>query len=147
MKHLSDKDVLSGLMFLLIGAFGLFLSSGFEFGSTARPGPGFFPIVLSCLMIVVGAGVTAGAVLRPIAHYARIVWRPFLLITLAVLVFAFGIERFGLIPSVFAATITASFSKSSYGNRQRVLAASALAAFSAVIFVGLLNLPISLWSI
>ena len=146
MKHLSDKDFLSGLLFLCIGGFGLFMATGFDFGSTARPGPGFFPIVLSSALIIVGAVVALRGFLSPVIHHAKIVWRPFLFITFAVLVFGFGIQRFGLMPAVFAATITASFAKSGYGHPQRFVAAGALAAVSAGIFVGLLNLPIPLWS-
>lgn len=145
MRHLSDKDFLSGLMFLLIGAFGVFMASEFDFGSTARPGPGFFPIVLSCSLMIIGAGVTLRGFLSPIVHHAKIVWRPFIFITLAVLVFALGIERFGLIPSVFTATITASFARAKYGHKQRVLIATGLAAFSVAVFVGALGLPIPIW--
>ncbi len=57
MKHFSDKDFLSGLMFVLIGVFGAFMVSSFAFGSTARPGPGFFPVVLSWTLMIVGAAV------------------------------------------------------------------------------------------
>lgn len=146
MKILSDKDVQSGLMFLLIGVFGLALSNGFDFGSTAQPGPGFFPIVLSSLLVIIGLGVICINILTPMIATPKIVWRPFLLITLAVVVFATGVDRFGLMPSVLAAALTASFAKTKYGTLSRVLMASALAIVSAVLFIVLLRLPIALWS-
>lgn len=146
MRHFSDKDFLSGLMFVLIGAFGAFMASSFEFGSTARPGPGFFPVVLSSTLMIVGAVVAFRGLLSPVVHHAKIVWRPLLLITLGVLIFGICIERFGLVPSVFAATFTASFAKPGFGHIPRIVAPAVLAGTSAVIFIGLLNLPIPLWS-
>ena len=40
---------MSGLVFIVASLVGSPLSGGFDFGSMARPGPGFFPIVLSVL--------------------------------------------------------------------------------------------------
>lgn len=146
MKHLYDKDVVSGLMFLALGALGLGLSLQFDFGATAHPGPGFFPTVLSVLLILIGVGVAGVGLLRPVVNYTRIGWRPFVYVTLAVIIFALSIDRFGLIPSVTATTITASFAKTNFGLAARLITAAALLAFSAILFIGLLGLPIELWS-
>lgn len=146
MKHLYDKDVVSGLMFVAIGIFSLSMSLQFDFGTTARPGPGFFPTILSTLLIAIGAGVALVSMRSPVIAYANFVWRPFFFITLAVVLFAFTINRFGLVPSVVLATITASFAMPGYGTVPRLAVAALLALFSAGLFVGLLNLPIAIWS-
>ncbi|MEP2532242.1 tripartite tricarboxylate transporter TctB family protein [Shimia sp.] len=147
MKHLNDKDVASGLMFILFGLIALFLTSEFDFGSAARPGPGFFPIVLSVLLMLIGAAISGWGLLRhgdPIAHFAL---PPLILITAAVCVFSFCIEPFGLVPSVILAVLIASCARPHFGNVQRFVLAIGLAAFSALLFVVLLNLPISLWPV
>jgi len=147
MKYLNDKDIASGLMFILAGAIGLYLMAGFDFGSTARPGPGFFPIVLSILLMVIGIAVSAGGFLRQSDPIDRFALRPFILITFAVSVFAFSIEPFGLVPSVIATSVIASFARPNYGLMHGLILAVGLAAFSALLFVVGLNLPIPLWSL
>lgn len=146
MKFLNDKDFASGLMFILFGAFGLFLLAGFKFGSPAHPGPGFFPVVLSVFLILIGVAISIGGVLRHSDPIDRIALRPLLLITCAVCVFALSIEPFGLMPSVGAAALIASFARPKFGMIPRLLLAAGLAAFSALLFVVALNLPIALWS-
>ncbi|WP_376878106.1 tripartite tricarboxylate transporter TctB family protein [Albirhodobacter sp. R86504] len=144
MKHLNDKDVASGLMFTIIGLAGLVLAVGFDIGTAARPGPGFFPVLLAGLLVVIGLAVLAKGVRSPVEHYARIIWRPFFAITAAVASFALLIEGFGLIPAVLIAALIASFAKAGFGLRERLLTAAALAIFSAILFIGLLGLPIEL---
>ncbi len=145
-KLLTDKDFGSGLLFALAGIMGLVLTSSFEFGSTAEPGPGFFPIILSTLLILIGIAVALGVLLREADPISAVAIRPFLLITCAVIVFAVCIERFGLVPSVFVTAIVASFARANYGWVHRILAATGLAFFSALLFIGALKLPVALWS-
>ncbi|MBU2867329.1 tripartite tricarboxylate transporter TctB family protein [Pacificibacter marinus] len=146
MKHIYDKDVAAGLMFLVIGLFSLMLSVQFDFGSTARPGPGFFPTVLSVLLTIIGLGVAGISLRSPIVHYTQFVWRPFVFITLGVITFALIIGTFGLMPAVFAATLIASLAKPDFGILPRFVTALFLAAFSAFLFILCLGLPIALWS-
>lgn len=106
MKYLSDKDILAGLMFVSIGLLGLGLSNGLAFGTTSHPGPGFFPVVLSLGVVAIGLGVAGRAVVRATGPVPAFAWRPFFLITLAVVLFALVIERMGLVPAVLVATLT-----------------------------------------
>lgn len=147
MKQLYDKDVASGLMFLAIGLFCLALSLQFDFGTTARPGPGFFPTVLSALLCAIGAIVALVGLRSPAIHYAKIVWRPFIFITLGVIAFAMLIDPLGLIPAVVLATLIASFAKPDFGTPSRFITAFSLAGFSAFLFIICLGLPIALWSL
>lgn len=146
MKLLTDKDFGAGLLFALAGILGLILTSSFEFGSTAEPGPGFFPLVLSTILLLIGIAVALSALLREADPISAMMIRPFILITCAVIAFALCIERFGLMPSVFVAAIVASFARANYGWVHRILAAAGLALFSALLFIGALNLPVALWS-
>ena len=50
MKIKSQRDFWSGLMFLVLGAAFALGSTRYAMGSPARPGPGYFPLLLSLLM-------------------------------------------------------------------------------------------------
>jgi putative tricarboxylic transport membrane protein len=49
-----SKNFLSGLFFLGVGALGIFMAPGYPMGSALRMGPGYFPVVLSSLLILFG---------------------------------------------------------------------------------------------
>ena len=57
MKIKSQKDFWSGLLFVAIGIGFAWGATNYNFGSSARPGPGFFPFGLGLLMAILGSVV------------------------------------------------------------------------------------------
>ena len=57
---LARRDVLAGLMFIAIAAFGLWLSRDYTMGTTLRMGTGYVPRLLCWLLLVLGAIVFVG---------------------------------------------------------------------------------------
>ena len=51
----SPKDFWTGVMFLCFGGIAFAISRDYAFGSAGRMGPGYFPSVLSCLLMSFGA--------------------------------------------------------------------------------------------
>ncbi len=55
MKIKSQRDFFSGLMFVAVGVVFAVGATNYSMGSSARPGAGYFPLILSVLMAVLGA--------------------------------------------------------------------------------------------
>jgi hypothetical protein len=55
MKIKSEKDFWSGLMFMAVGAAFAWGATSYSFGSSARPGPAYFPFGLGIIMAILGA--------------------------------------------------------------------------------------------
>src|SRR6476661_3559386 len=55
LRLLARKDVLAGLMFMAIAAFGLFVSRNYPIGTTLRMGTGYVPRLL--LWVLAGLGL------------------------------------------------------------------------------------------
>jgi len=53
-----NKDFWAGMMLVAIGAAAMFISRDYRFGSALRMGPGFFPTILSGVLIAFGIGIT-----------------------------------------------------------------------------------------
>ena len=51
----SPQDFGAGVVFVLLGLAGYYFGSDLAFGTAARMGPGYFPMLLSGLIVVVGA--------------------------------------------------------------------------------------------
>jgi len=90
MKIKSQRDFVSGLMFLGVGIVFAVGATNYSMGNSARPGAGYFPLILSVLMAILGAIVlfksltieTEGG--DPIGSIA---WRPLIVIVLEITVF------------------------------------------------------------
>ena len=59
-KPKDSTDLAAGLLLMAIAAFFGWQTLDLEIGTSLRMGPGYFPMVLSGLLFVLGALVTAG---------------------------------------------------------------------------------------
>lgn len=138
-----DRDVLAGALFMLFGAAGFGFGLSYPLGTAARMGPGYFPIVLSGALFLVGAYVTAKGV-REHMPAAKIAWRPALAVLAAALSFA-AVERVGLAISAVVLVLVASIAQPGWRLRREGALALVLACFAVIVFRKLLGMPIPLW--
>jgi hypothetical protein len=59
MAFLNKKDFWAGMMLIGIGAAAMFIARDYRFGSALRMGPGFFPTILSGILIAFGVCIMA----------------------------------------------------------------------------------------
>lgn len=124
MKIKSQRDFVSGLLFVAVGVIFAIGATNYSMGNSARPGPGYFPLILSVIMAILGAIVlfksltieTEGG--DPVGAIA---WRPLLLIVLAILVFAILIQRAGVFVAGAAAIGIASMADGQFRPIQTVV--------------------------
>ena len=136
------QDFWSGLLFAAIGAAGAYMSRDLAFGALTRMGPGFLPTVLSWALIGVGALVTLRSFTLQGGQIQPSMWRPQILIIAAIILFALLIERVGLVPTVLAVIIVASFASDEFKLRDALLLAAAMSLACYIVFVVLLGLPL-----
>lgn len=141
----SPQDLGAGLVFILIGAAGLYFGQDLRFGSAARMGPGFFPYYVSWGIVVIGAVVGARglAVTGPPIEAMRP--RPILCVLAALLAFGFAMDALGLIFSAVALTIVATLAQQRPNWRDTILLAAGMTAFCVVVFVWALKQPLTLF--
>lgn len=48
------KDILAGILFVIIGSIFLFISTSYKIGTAAAMGPGYFPMLIAILLIIFG---------------------------------------------------------------------------------------------
>lgn len=148
MKIKSQRDFFSGLMFLIVGIIFAVGASNYSMGSSARPGPGYFPLILSVLMAILGGVVLFKALTieteggDPIGSIA---WRPLLVIVLAITVFGAGLPRLGMVITVPLLIIIVSFAGDEFHWKGVIVNSVVLTAFAWFVFVYGLKLTIPLW--
>lgn len=148
MKIKSQKDFVSGLMFIVVGIGFAWGATEYAFGSSARPGPGYFPFGLGILLAVLGAIVTFFSVTietedgDPIGHIG---WKQLAIIVSSVVLFGFALPRLGMMISLPLLIIVASLAGDEFNWRDSLIAAVALTALSWFVFSWALNLVIPMW--
>jgi hypothetical protein len=150
MKIKSQRDFFSGLMFVLLGLTFAWASTEYSFGSSARPGPGYFPFGLGVLLALLGALVLFKALTieseggDPIGAIA---WRPLLVITSAIVLFGLCLPRLGLAMTLPMVVILAAAAGDEFRWRDALLNSVLLTLGSWVIFVWGLKLVIPVWPV
>jgi hypothetical protein len=147
-KIKSQKDFWSGLMFVTTGLGFAWGATFYNFGTSARPGPGYFPLGLGVLLALLGALTLFESLTietedgEPIGAFA---WRPLSTILMAVLVFGLLLPRLGLALTIPILVIVSSFAGDEFHWRDALINSVVLAVGSWAIFILGLKLVIPLW--
>jgi hypothetical protein len=131
----SPQDFGAALLFLLIGAAGLWLGREYEMGTASRMGPGYMPRVLSGGLVVFGLVVGLRAVALRGPAIEPVVWRPNLLILGAIVGFLLLIESAGLAIATFVVTVLSARAAADSRACETIALAIFLALFCVVIFI------------
>lgn len=147
MKIKSQRDFLSGLMFLIVGVVFAIGATNYKMGSSARPGAGYFPLILSVIMAALGCIVlfksltveTEGG--DPVGAIA---WRPLAVIVASIAAFGFTLPWLGMLAAVPILIVMVSFAGAEFKWTGVVINSVVLTAFAWFVFVWGLKLTIPL---
>ncbi|WKB54227.1 tripartite tricarboxylate transporter TctB family protein [Eleftheria terrae] len=148
MKIKSQRDFVSGLMFLAVGIAFAIGAGNYSFGNSAHPGPGYFPLVLGLILAVLGAVVlfTSLSIERdggdPIGAIAV---KPLVIILGAVVLFGFCLPRLGLLISLPILIVVASLASDEFHWRDALISSVVLTAGAWAIFTKGLNLTLPVY--
>jgi hypothetical protein len=144
---LARADVLSGLLFMAVAAFGLWVSHDYPVGTTLRMGTGYMPRLLCWLLLGLGALVLAQGLRQPAAPLRSSAQslRAMLSVTLALVAFALSIERLGLVLAIVLLTGIGALATRALRPLETAIAALVLIALSWGIFIEGLGLVIPIW--
>lgn len=148
MKIKSQRDFWSGLMFVTLGLGFAWGSLEYSFGSSARPGPAYFPFGLGLLLAVMGAAVWFASITVETEDGDRIgaiAWKPLIIITGSVVMFGFILPRLGMIASLPLLIIVAALAGDEFHWKDALLNTLILTIGSWLIFIKGLNLVLPLW--
>ncbi|MBY0531887.1 MAG: tripartite tricarboxylate transporter TctB family protein [Xanthobacteraceae bacterium] len=140
----NPKDFYTGI--LLLGACGVFAAGLVELplGRVARPGPGFFPLMLLSLLFIFSIAIlinglrTKGEALTPVP------WRGLIIITGMTVFFGATIKGLGFIPAIVVTAFVSCLATRHWTLVSAFATAAILAVFSWAIFIWGLGLPIAL---
>jgi hypothetical protein len=147
-KIKSQRDFWSGLMFVAVGATFAIGATNYSMGTAARPGAGYFPLMLSVIMAILGAIVLFKSLVIESPNgdpIGKIAWKPLLIIVAGIVVFGICLDRLGMILTIPILIIISSFAGDEFRWRGVIVSSIVLTIFSWAVFVYGLKLTIPLW--
>jgi len=141
MRVRNAKDLLAGCLFLAFGAAFLVLAQDYELGSARRMGPGYFPVVLSIVLMGIGLATVVRSFVVPGLPVRDIAGRALVLVTAGIVLFGLLIERAGLGIAVAALVLAAAPASRKARPLSALLLAAGLGGFCVLVFVKGLGLP------
>jgi hypothetical protein len=147
-RILVRRDVLAGLMFMGVGVFGLWASRDYHIGTAVNMGTGYMPRLLCWILVGLGAvivvqGVLANGVLSSSPDDSR--WRPLVFAPLSILVFAFTIERLGVVIATILLVAVGALAGRGLRTLEVAVTAVVLILFTVAVFIWGLGLTIRIW--
>lgn len=134
-------NALCGALFVAIGLFFLIQSLGLEIGTAFRMGPGYFPMLLSGVLILLGAVILVQATRVEGEPMGPMAWRGMLLILPAPIIFGLTVRGLGFVPAVFITAFVASFASARMTVLMALVLSVLLTIFSVAVFSYGLGLP------
>ena len=152
----SQKDFFAGLFYTVVGAAFAYGATNYSLGTSARMGPGYFPLLLGVLLAIIGAFVMFKALTVETQDGEKIgkwAWKPLLFIIAGNLLFgillgglpSMGVPAMGLIVAIFGTTLVVSLAGDTYKIKEVLILASILCAGCYGAFAKLLDLQFHVW--
>jgi hypothetical protein len=148
LKIKSEKDFWSGLMFLVVGAAFAWGATAYSFGSSARPGPGYFPFGLGIILALIGALILFESLTIEVEGGDKIGDWPLKqagVILFAVVLFGLLLPKLGMAIALPVLIIVSSLGSGEFKLKEAVINAAILTVASWAIFIKGLGLTIPLW--
>jgi hypothetical protein len=141
----SPQDLGAAVVFIAIGIAGVYFGGDLRFGTASLMGPGYFPVILSWVIIGIGAIVGFKALTVEGPRIEPLQLRPILVIIASILAFGYAIDRIGLALTTVLLTVLAGFARRDMNPLETILLGAGLALFAVLLFVYALSQPFPAW--
>lgn len=139
------RDFWAGLLYFIVGAAALYMARDYEMGTAVSMGPGYFPIVLSGLLMLIGSISLIRSFIvhgEPLQGFAI---SKILYVTVSILAFALVVDGAGFaIAVVLVFGISAAASKF-FNWKLTLVIALASSIFCSLLFVKGLGIPLPIF--
>ncbi|WP_371348006.1 tripartite tricarboxylate transporter TctB family protein [Ancylobacter sp. IITR112] len=129
-----SSDFLTGLLFCSLGALAIIIGSDYPIGTAARMGAGYFPLMISSGLILLGAILLIRSFLTETEEVGAVDLRPMLLLIASILLFGLLIEDWGFPVAGLVVVIGARIAGRDYTPLETGLLAVGLVGFCYLLF-------------
>lgn len=141
----NPKDFGAGILYLAFGAVGYWIAIDYGFGRASRMGPGYFPSVLSALLMAFGLVAVIRSFIKPGEPIGGFAWKATLYVVGSNVVFGLLLIPAGLIIALLALILISAAASIHFKFDWKAIGALViLVVFCALVFVKGLGVPMPL---
>jgi hypothetical protein len=141
----SPQDLGAGAVFVAIGIAGILFGIDLPMGTAARMGPGYFPMLLSGLIILIGLITSARGLTVEGPALEDVHLRPLVFILGAIAIAGYLLNWTGLLVTTVIVTMLAALARRDAKIGEALLLGVGLGLFAIGVFVYALNQPLPAW--
>lgn len=141
----TPRDVLAGVAFVIIGGAALAIGADYRTGTLLSMGPGYFPRVVSGLLLLLGILILLIGLRGRRAEPEAWQIRPSLLVLGGIVAFGLSLERLGLVVAVTLLAVISALAERDRGVVETIALAAGLNLIAWLVFVKALGLPLAVW--
>lgn len=135
------KDFWSGVIFLVSGLAAVLIGRDYSMGTAGRMGPAYFPTILGGILVIIGAIAILRSMFKAGEALEKFAIKELVLILVSVLLFGFLVRGAGLAVAVVVLVMGSGLASAKFRIGPFLAVALGLAAFSVLVFVKALGLP------
>jgi Tripartite tricarboxylate transporter TctB family len=148
-KPTMKRDYYAGALMLLLGVGAAVTGTGYKFGTLARMGPGFMPVVLGVVLAFLGLLIAGTALGSSESDEKKFLpdnpqWFGWLCIIGGPIAFIILGQFGGMVPAVFACVFVCALGDKTATYKSSLVLAAGITVFGVVLFHYLLNIPFPL---
>jgi hypothetical protein len=136
-----NKDFWTGAMFLAIGAGAMFTARNYPFGTSLRMGPGYYPSVLSAILIGFGLYIMLRGLLKNEKIRGNWSIRALVVLPFSMALFGILMKFAGFIPALIGLCLVSAASGREFKFKEVLLLTIFLCVLSVALFIWGLRLP------
>ena len=141
----NPKDFWTGVLYVAFGGAAFWLAREYGMGTASRMGPGYFPTVLSALLMLFGVISLGRSFIVPGEAIGKLALKSAALIVVATVLFGFLLPRAGLVIALLVLVLVSASASEKFRFDWRAVAGLVLlVAFCALVFVKGLGVPMPL---
>jgi len=141
----NQKDFGAGVLYVAFGAVGYYIARDYGMGQASRMGPGYFPTVLSVLLMLFGFAAVIRSFIAPGEGIGGFAWKPTLFVVGSNVVFGLLLIPAGLIIALIALCLISAAGSHYFKFEWKAVGALVLlVVFCALVFVKGLGVPMPL---
>jgi hypothetical protein len=148
-KFTMKRDYYAGALMLLLGVGAAITGTGYKFGTLARMGPGFMPVVLGVVLAFLGLLIAGTALGSSEDDGKKFLpdnpqWFGWFCIIAGPIAFIILGLYAGMVPAVFACVFVCALGDKTATYKSSLVLAAGITVFGVVLFHYLLNIPFPL---
>jgi hypothetical protein len=141
----NPKDFWTGVLYVAFGGAAFWIARDYGMGSASRMGPGYFPTVLSALLVIFGVISLVRSFIVPGPAIGKLALKAGALVIAATVLFGFLLPRAGLIVALLVLVLLSASASERFRFEWKAAAGLVLlVAFCALVFVKGLGVPMPL---